>query len=178
MMNGVSLSSMIGGGWGGGAIPNATGVSEMVFDTASVNADLPTGGVRINFIAREGGNQYHGSLFGNFANGSDADHQCRAPSSWRGTRSSSTAARWTRTGTSTPASADHSDGTRSGSIAVAAIRAQTSLRRGMFYNANENNPARWDYVADPSRPASAREDVARRAAPLHVPAGARNTKSA
>ena len=69
MMNGVSLSSMIGGGWGGGAIPNATGVQEMVFDTASVNADLPTGGVRINFIAREGGNQYHGSLFGNFANG-------------------------------------------------------------------------------------------------------------
>ena len=42
MMNGVSLSSMIGGGWGGGAIPNATGVQEMVFDTASVNADLAT----------------------------------------------------------------------------------------------------------------------------------------
>ena len=37
MMNGVSLSSMIGGGWGGGAIPNATGVQEMVFDTASVS---------------------------------------------------------------------------------------------------------------------------------------------
>ena len=68
MMNGVSLSSMIGGGWGGGAIPNATGVQEMVFDTASVNADLATGGVRINFIAREGGNQYHGTLFANFAN--------------------------------------------------------------------------------------------------------------
>ena len=69
MMNGVSLSSMIGGGWGGGAIPNATGVQEMVFDTASVDASLATGGVRINFIAREGGNQYHGTLFGNFANG-------------------------------------------------------------------------------------------------------------
>jgi hypothetical protein len=25
---------------------------------------------------------------------------------------------------------------------------------GMFYNANANNPARWDYVADTSRPAS------------------------
>ena len=68
MMNGVSLSSMIGGGWGGGAIPNATGLQEMVFDTASVSAELPTGGVRINFIAREGGNQYHGTLFGSFAN--------------------------------------------------------------------------------------------------------------
>ena len=70
MMNGVSLSSMIGGGWGGGAIPNATGLQEMVFDTASVSAELPTGGVRINFIAREGGNQFHGTLFGSFANDS------------------------------------------------------------------------------------------------------------
>jgi hypothetical protein len=68
LMNGVSLSSMIGGGWGGGAIPNATGVQEMVFDTAAVSAELATGGVRINFIAKEGGNQFHGTLFGNFSN--------------------------------------------------------------------------------------------------------------
>ena len=68
MMNGVSLSSMIGGGWGGGAIPNATGVQEMVFDTAAVSADLATGGVRINFIAREGSNQFHGTMFGTFSN--------------------------------------------------------------------------------------------------------------
>ena len=37
-MNGISLSSIIGGGWGGGTIPNAAGVSEMLFDTSSVDA--------------------------------------------------------------------------------------------------------------------------------------------
>ena len=56
-MNGISLSTMIGGGWGGGTIPNAAGVSETLFDTSAVDASLSTGGIRINFIAKDGGNQ-------------------------------------------------------------------------------------------------------------------------
>jgi hypothetical protein len=67
-MNGVSLSTMIGGGWGGGTIPNTAGVSEILFDTSAVDASLSTGGVRINFIAKEGGNRYSGTVFANFAN--------------------------------------------------------------------------------------------------------------
>ena len=69
-MNGVSLSTMIGGGWGGGTIPNTAGISEILFDTSAVDASLSTGGVRINFIAKEGGNRYSGTVFGNFANSS------------------------------------------------------------------------------------------------------------
>ena len=153
MMNGVSLSSMIGGGWGGGAIPNATGVSEMVFDTASVNADLPTGGVRINFIAREGGNQYHGSLFGNFANGAmqttnvDAGLLARNPLLING---GTVDKNWDfNPGFGGPLRRDKIWFYLSGRYQGANLFAP-----GMFYNANENNPARWDYVADPSRPAS------------------------
>jgi hypothetical protein len=67
-MNGVSLSTMIGGGWGGGTIPNTAGVQEILFDTSAVDASLSTGGVRINFISKEGGNRYSGTVFGNFAN--------------------------------------------------------------------------------------------------------------
>ena len=69
-MNGIPLSTMIGGGWGGGTIPNTAGVSEILYDTSAVDASLPSGGVRINFIAKEGGNRYSGTMFGNFANGS------------------------------------------------------------------------------------------------------------
>jgi hypothetical protein len=32
MVNGVALSSMIAGGWGGGAVPNATGTAEFAID--------------------------------------------------------------------------------------------------------------------------------------------------
>ncbi|MGH9202478.1 MAG: carboxypeptidase regulatory-like domain-containing protein, partial [Vicinamibacterales bacterium] len=67
LVNGVSLSTMIGGGWGGGAIPNATGTAEFAIDTSGVDATLATGGVRTNFIPRDGGNQFSGTIAGAFA---------------------------------------------------------------------------------------------------------------
>ncbi|HEY1305907.1 MAG TPA: carboxypeptidase regulatory-like domain-containing protein [Vicinamibacterales bacterium] len=68
MVNGVALSSMIAGGWGGGAVPNATGTAEFAIDVSAVDAQAATGGVRINFIPRDGGNRYSGSIFGSYAN--------------------------------------------------------------------------------------------------------------
>jgi hypothetical protein len=68
LLNGVALSTMIGGGWGGGAIPNASGTAEFAIDTAAVDASAATGGVRINFIPRDGGNRVAGTIAGSFAN--------------------------------------------------------------------------------------------------------------
>jgi hypothetical protein len=67
MVNGVALSSMIAGGWGGGAVPNATGTAEFAIDVSAVDAQAATGGVRINFIPRDGGNQFAGTIFASFA---------------------------------------------------------------------------------------------------------------
>ena len=153
MMNGVSLSSMIGGGWGGGAIPNATGVQEMVFDTASVSADLATGGVRINFIAREGGNQYHGSFFGNFANDAmqttniDDDLLTRNPL----LRNAGTVDKnWDfNPGFGGPLKRDKVWFFASGRSQGAYLFAP-----GIFYNKNENDPTKWNYDPDLTRPAS------------------------
>jgi len=72
MVNGVALSSMIAGGWGGGAVPNATGTAEFAIDVSGVDAQAATGGVRINFIPRDGGNKFSGTLFGSYANDSFA----------------------------------------------------------------------------------------------------------
>jgi hypothetical protein len=68
MVNGVALSSGIAGGWGGGAVPNATGTSEFAIDVSAVDAQAATGGVRINFIPRDGGNRFSGTVFGSYAN--------------------------------------------------------------------------------------------------------------
>jgi hypothetical protein len=68
MVNGVALSSMIAGGWGGGAVPNATGTAEFAIDVSAVDAQAATGGVRINFIPRDGGNRFSGTIFASFAN--------------------------------------------------------------------------------------------------------------
>ena len=70
MVNGVALSSMIAGGWGGGAVPNATGTAEFAIDVSAVDAQAATGGVRINFIPRDGGNRFSGTIFGSYADGS------------------------------------------------------------------------------------------------------------
>ena len=67
MVNGVALSSMIAGGWGGGAVPNATGTAEFAIDVSGVDAQAATGGVRINFIPRDGGNRFSGTIVGSFA---------------------------------------------------------------------------------------------------------------
>ena len=72
MVNGVALSSGIAGGWGGGAVPNASGTAEFAIDVSAVDAQAATGGVRINFIPRNGGNRYSGTIFGSIASESFA----------------------------------------------------------------------------------------------------------
>ena len=57
---------MIGGGWGGGAVPNATGTAEFAIDTAAVDASLATGGPRVNFIPRDGGNRVSATIYGSY----------------------------------------------------------------------------------------------------------------
>src|SRR4029453_12782193 len=66
MVNGVALRTMIGGRWGGGAVPNATGMAEFAIDVSGVDAQAATDGVRINFIPRDGGNRLSGTVFGGY----------------------------------------------------------------------------------------------------------------
>ena len=153
MMNGVSLSSMIGGGWGGGAIPNATGVQEMVFDTASVSADLATGGVRINFIAREGGNQYHGTLFGNFANDSMQSSNVSDEQVQRNPLLSN-AGKIDRNWDFNPGFGGPLVRDRAWFYASGRSQGAFLFAQGMYYNLNHNDPTKWDYEPDTSQAAS------------------------
>ena len=56
------------GGNIGGQTPDVGSAAEVTIDTTSLSADLPTGGVRINFIPRDGGNRFANSAFFTFAN--------------------------------------------------------------------------------------------------------------
>jgi hypothetical protein len=61
--NGVGIMTLQAGGNIGGATPDVSSASEVTIDTSAVNADLPTGGVRINLIPRDGGNTWASSNF-------------------------------------------------------------------------------------------------------------------
>ena len=144
MVNGVALSSMIAGGWGGGAVPNATGTAEFAIDVSGVDAQAATGGVRINFIPRDGGNRYSGTIPFSYANGD-----------WASDNYTGTDVQ--KRGLSVPgkikANGDFNPGF-GGPISKDKLWFFLSGRSlfadnyvaSTFFNQNVNNPARFDYV--------------------------------
>jgi hypothetical protein len=47
---------------------NDAAVQELSFETSAISAEASSGGVRVNVIPREGGNAFHGTIFGDYAN--------------------------------------------------------------------------------------------------------------
>ena len=66
--NGINTMTLQAGGNIGGQTPDVGSAAEVTVDTTSLSADLPTGGVRINFVPSDGGNRFTNSSFFNFAN--------------------------------------------------------------------------------------------------------------
>ena len=63
---------MINGLDGDGAVQqyiNNAFVQEMTYQTAGAGADISPGGIRVNIVPRDGGNQFHGSFFGAWSDG-------------------------------------------------------------------------------------------------------------
>jgi hypothetical protein len=147
-INGVALSTMQGGGWGGALVPNAAGLAEQTIDTAAVTAELATGGVRINYIPKDGGNTFSGTAFFDFANDAlqgtnlDSDLQARGLTTTRALIKN-----WSvNPGAGGPLKRDrlwfYASGQSLGSYLYAP---------GIFPNRNAGNPNVWVYEPDTSR---------------------------
>jgi hypothetical protein len=68
MLNGVSIMTLQAGGNIGGQQPDVGSAAEIAVDVSSLSAEMATGGVRINFIPRDGGNTLANSTFFTIAN--------------------------------------------------------------------------------------------------------------
>lgn len=68
MVDGVQIQHIGFGGNQTGFYFNDGLMEEIGYQTSSLPAEAPVGGVQINMIPREGGNQFHGSLFSTGAN--------------------------------------------------------------------------------------------------------------
>src|SRR5262245_48883366 len=68
IVNGVNTMMLQAGGNIGGQIFDVGSAAEVMVDTNSLSADLSTGGVRINFVPKDGGNKFANSLFFTFSN--------------------------------------------------------------------------------------------------------------
>jgi len=70
LVNGLSVMTLQAGGGLGRSHPDLATAQEVTIDTGAVNADLPVGGVRMNFIPRDGGNTWHLSAINSYSNSS------------------------------------------------------------------------------------------------------------
>jgi Carboxypeptidase regulatory-like domain len=70
MQNGVNTMTLQVNGDRGIAVPNPGMASEVTIDTSGLSAEQSQGGVRINYIPRDGGNRFSGTTFVSFTNNS------------------------------------------------------------------------------------------------------------
>jgi len=68
MQNGVNTMTLQVNGDRGIAVPNPGMASEVTIDISGLSAEQGQGGIRINYIPRDGGNTFSGSTFVTFAN--------------------------------------------------------------------------------------------------------------
>ncbi len=156
MVNGVALSSGIAGGWGGGAVPNASGTAEFAIDVSGVDAQAATGGVRVNFIPRDGGNRFSGTIAGSYARDSFAsDNYQGTDVQARGLVGPNTikANGEFNPGVGGPIKRDKLWFFLSGKYVYA-----DNFVAGMYFNANANQPNNFQYARDLSRQAILHQD--------------------
>ena len=65
-INGINTMTLQAGGNIGGQTPDMGSAAEVTVDTSSLGADMATGGLRVNFIPKDGGNTFSNSAIFSF----------------------------------------------------------------------------------------------------------------
>ena len=147
-LNGINTMTLQAGGNIGGQIPDVGSAAEITIDTSSLGADLPTGGVRINFVPKDGGNTFSNSTFVTFSNENMAGNNF------------SDALRAAGLGTPNKVINNFDLNESLGGpmkrdkvwFWYSTRLNTTETQAAVFHNKNEFNPNEWLYVPDTSRP--------------------------
>ena len=138
------------GGNIGGQTPDVGSAAEVTVDTTSLSADLPTGGVRINFVPQRRRQHVRELDVLHVHQREPAGRQLLRRAAGRRPRARRT--RSSTTSTSTSRSAARSSATRCGSGSRRATT-PSRTRPPIFDNTNAFNPNEWLYVPDTTSPA-------------------------
>ena len=155
LQNGVNTMTLQAGGNIGIAVPNPAMAAEVTIDTGSVSAEQPMGGVRINYIPRDGGNKMGGTSFFSVAT---ADMQGDNFSEDLRQRGLARPNSIKRTIDLTPAFGGPIRKDRLWYYFASRYNIADLYAAGMYYNKNAYNPNVWTYDPDLSRPAFAIQD--------------------
>ncbi|OFV93865.1 MAG: hypothetical protein A3G76_04450 [Acidobacteria bacterium RIFCSPLOWO2_12_FULL_65_11] len=148
MVNGVTTATLMGSQSNDMSFRNPMASQEVTVDTAAVSADGATGGARVNYIPRDGGNFFKATLFATYSNDSLQGDNFTQRVKDLGLRTANSNRRsWDiNPGAGGPILRDKLWFWATGRSQVG----DTNVG-GTFFNLNANNPAAWTYVADTSR---------------------------
>ena len=151
LSNGSNLNDLVtAGGNQSGSLPNVGAAAEVAIDYASGSAEQATGGVRINFIPKDGGNILKGTAFGTFANEHMASDNFTQRLKDRGlTLVNNIRKNYdVNPGFGGPIKRD-----KLWYYIATRFEAAQNYAAGMFFNVNAFKPNVWTYEPDLSRPA-------------------------
>ena len=146
--NGISISSFGVSAGTSTIFMNPMAIEEVQIDTGSNSADLHAGGVRANYVPKEGGNAFSGVVFGAYAPGRLQSDNLTDELIARGLATpNNIKANWDiNPGFGGPIMRD-----RIWFYFAARYNVTADYVAGLFYNRNTNNPDAWTYEPDTSR---------------------------
>jgi len=147
-LNGMSLASFGTGAATATIFMNPMGIQEMTIDTGSNDAELHAGGVRTNYTLREGGNTFHGVVFGAYAPGKLQSDNLTDSLIARGlTEPNNIKANWDIN----PAFGGPILRDKVWFFGAARYNVTADYVAGLYWNKNTNDPNAWTYEPDKSR---------------------------
>jgi hypothetical protein len=127
---------------------NPMGIQEMTIDTGSNDAELHAGGVRTNYTLKEGGNTFHGVVFGAYAPGKLQSDNLTDSLKNRGlTEPNQIKANWDIN----PAFGGPILRDKVWFFGAARYNVNSDYVAGLYWNKNTNDPNAWTYEPDRSR---------------------------
>ena len=149
-MAGITMNAMASQGWTTRLIYNMASLQEVTLDYSANTAEVPTGGVRINIIPREGGNTFNGTFFTSVANGAMQAGNFTDALRSQGLRTPDAVKKLfdVNPGFGGPLRRDKVWFYGSGLYTISQLTVAD-----MFFNRNANNPNAWTFDPDLARPA-------------------------
>jgi hypothetical protein len=148
--NGLPASNMVRGGSIAFGRPASASAEELIVDTSTPSIESATGGVRIDVVPQQGGNELSGEIVANYAGSRMQGSNDTDELKQRGlVTPGGLEANWeTHAAFGGPVVRD-----RVWFFAFGRQRGADFSVANMFYNRNAGNPAAWEYAPDPARPA-------------------------
>ena len=78
-IEGLRLNNLCANGAYSGVYWNDGSLQEISYVTGADSAEMGQGGIRVNMVPRDGGNTFHGVVFGNYSPSSWASDNCKSP---------------------------------------------------------------------------------------------------